>query len=91
MTIAISCIRDGVRISHTIDPRTGYPISHNLASVSVIHASCMTADALATALEVLGPEDGVALAERHDIPALFLIREDEETRIARFEPVCGRC
>ncbi len=72
-------IRDGVRISHTIDPRTGYPISHNLASVSVIHASCMTADALATALEVLGPDEGVALAERHDIPALFLIREDEET------------
>lgn len=72
-------IRDGVRVSHTIDPRTGYPISHNLASVSVIHASCMTADALATALEVLGPEEGVALAERHDIPALFLIREDEET------------
>ena len=72
-------IRDGIRISHTIDPRTGFPISHNLASVSVIHASCMTADALATALEVLGPEEGVALAERQDIPALFLIREDEGT------------
>jgi len=67
-------VRDGVRISHTIDPRTGRPISHNLASVSVIHASCMTADALATALEVLGPDEGFALAERQDIPALFLIR-----------------
>jgi len=72
-------IRNGVRISHTIDPRTGYPIAHNLASVSVIHASCMTADALATALEVLGPEEGVELAEKRDIPALFLIREDEST------------
>jgi len=66
--------RDGVRISHTIDPRTGRPISHNLASVSVIHASCMTADGLATALSVLGPDDGFELAERHGIPAYFLVR-----------------
>ena len=69
--------RDGIRISHTIDPRTGRPISHNLASVSVIHASCMTADGLATALGVLGPEGGFELAERQDIPALFLIRVGE--------------
>lgn len=71
--------RDGVRISHTIDPRIGRPIAHDLASVSVIHASCMTADALATALEVLGPEEGVALAESHAIPALFLVRTGEGT------------
>lgn len=70
-------IRDGVRISHTIDPRTGRPISHHLASVSVINASCMTADALATALDVLGPDEGLALAESHDIPALFLVRVGE--------------
>jgi len=70
-------IRDGVRYSHTIDPRIGRPIAHNLASVSVIHASCMTADALATALEVLGPEQGMALAERHGIPALFLVRLED--------------
>jgi thiamine biosynthesis lipoprotein len=70
-------IRDGRRISHTIDPRTGYPISHNLASVSVIHASCMTADALATALEVLGPEEGLELANRLHIPALFILRVEE--------------
>jgi thiamine biosynthesis lipoprotein len=69
--------RDGVRMSHTIDPRIGRPITHNLASVSVIHASCMTADALATALGVLGPDEGFALAERHDIPAFFLIRVEE--------------
>lgn len=69
--------RDGVRISHTIDPRTGRPITHNLASVSVIHASCMTADALATALGVLGPDEGFELAERQDIPALFLVRLDD--------------
>jgi thiamine biosynthesis lipoprotein len=79
--------RDGVRISHTIDPRTGRPITHNLASVSVINSSCMTADALATALGVLGPYQGFELAERHDIPALFLIRvgdgvfEERQTRV----------
>ncbi len=66
--------RDGVRVSHTIDPRIGRPISHDLASVSVIQANCMTADAMATALEVLGPQEGAALAESHDIPALFLVR-----------------
>jgi thiamine biosynthesis lipoprotein len=66
--------RDGVRISHTIDPRSGRPVSHDLASVSVIHASCMTADALATAIGVLGPDEGFEFAERHDIPAYFLVR-----------------
>jgi thiamine biosynthesis lipoprotein len=79
--------RDGIRISHTIDPRTGRPISHDLASVSVIHASCMTADALATALGVLGPDEGFDLAERQDIPAYFLVRiadgvfEERQTRV----------
>ena len=66
--------RDGVRISHTIDPRSGRPIAHDLASVSVIHASCMTAAALATAIGVLGPDEGFELAERQDIPAFFLVR-----------------
>ena len=70
-------VRDGVRISHTIDPRNGRPIAHDLASVSVINPSCMTADALATALEVLGLEEGFALAQRQQIPALFLVRTGE--------------
>jgi thiamine biosynthesis lipoprotein len=66
--------RDGVRISHTIDPRNGRPISHDLASVSVIHSTCMTADALATAIGVLGPDEGFDFAEQQDIPAYFLVR-----------------
>lgn len=70
--------RNGVRISHTIDPRTGRPISHNLASVSVIHASCMTADGLATALSVLGPDEGFELAERQNIAAYFLVRVEND-------------
>jgi thiamine biosynthesis lipoprotein len=67
--------KDGVRYSHTLDPRTGRPITHNLASVSVIQDECMWADAYATALDVLGPEEGYALAEKRDIPALFLVRQ----------------
>ncbi|MEE4270600.1 MAG: FAD:protein FMN transferase, partial [Thermoanaerobaculales bacterium] len=66
--------RDGLRISHMIDPRTGRPIRHSLASVSVIHPICMTADALATALSVLGPEDGRELVERQGLAALFIVR-----------------
>ena len=69
--------RDGVRISHTIDGRTGRPVAHALASVSVIHPSCMTADALATALNVLGPEEGRRLVEREGLAALFLIKKPD--------------
>jgi len=80
-------VRDGVRVSHTIDPRVGRPISHDLASVSVIQANCMTADAMATALEVLGPVDGMELAASHDIPALFLVRLADGTFEERRSPV----
>ena len=54
--------RDGQRISHTIDPRRGRPVRHTLASVTVAHSSTAWADAWATALNVLGPEEGPALA-----------------------------
>jgi thiamine biosynthesis lipoprotein len=65
----------GKRISHTIDARTGYPVSHDLASVSVIHESAMWADGLATALNVLGPEAGFELATEEDLAAFFVIRQ----------------
>jgi thiamine biosynthesis lipoprotein len=68
--------RDGVRISHTIDPRTGRPITHALASVSVIDDLCVRADALATALEVLGPDEAYALALEHGWAAFLIIRDD---------------
>ncbi|MDQ0143135.1 FAD:protein FMN transferase [Cupriavidus necator] len=64
----------GRRYAHTLDPRTGYPASHALASVTVIHPQCMLADALSTALTVLGPEAGMAHARRHGIAARFLVR-----------------
>jgi thiamine biosynthesis lipoprotein len=65
---------DGRRISHTIDPRSGAPVGHGLASVTVVRASVAEADAWATALMVLGPVEGVALARREQLAALFIRR-----------------
>nr|WP_230413064.1 FAD:protein FMN transferase [Paraburkholderia antibiotica] len=64
----------GVRRAHTLDPRTGHPANHALASVTVLHASCMLADAWSTALTVLGPEAGMALAQRKGLAARFIVR-----------------
>jgi len=72
--------RDGRRFSHTIDPRSGQPIRHGLASVTVVHAECMAADAWSTALTVLGPEHGLALAERRGLAARFLLRDGDGAR-----------
>jgi thiamine biosynthesis lipoprotein len=65
-----------VRISHTLDPRTGRPISHALASVTVIDDTAMRADALATALNVLGPEAGYTLSEELELAVYFILRTD---------------
>lgn len=65
---------DGRFYSHTIDPRTGRPVEHATAAVTVIAESTAFADAMATALLVLGSDDGLALAERENIAALFIDR-----------------
>ena len=67
---------NGRLFSHTIDPRTGQPVEHRLASVTVIADECVVADGLATALMVLGPEQGYALAVEQGWAALFLSRDD---------------
>ncbi|MZR62066.1 FAD:protein FMN transferase [Alcanivorax sp. DP30] len=67
----------GKLYSHTIDPRTGYPVQHKLASVSVLHESAMMADGLATAMTVLGPKDGMAFAKAHELAVFFIVRTDE--------------
>ncbi len=69
-----------VRLSHTIDPNTGYPVTHNLASVTVVANNCMYADAMATAMMVLGFEAGFALAETENLACHFIIREDNKFR-----------
>lgn len=64
----------GRRYSHTIDPRTGEPVAHALASVTVLHRECTHADALATVLTVLGPRDGLAFATQQGVAALLCER-----------------
>lgn len=66
--------QDGRRYAHTLDPRTGYPVDNDLASVTVLHPECMVADAMATALTVLGCSFGLDYADQHQIAALFLQR-----------------
>ncbi len=65
---------DGTFYSHTIDPRTGAPTTHRTAGVTVLNETTAAADAWATALLVLGSENGLETAERENIAALFLDR-----------------
>lgn len=69
---------DGVRYSHTIDPTTGRPVTHDVASVTVIHSSAMWADGWATALNVMGAERGLALAAEQDLAVLFILYEADD-------------
>ncbi len=67
----------GRRLSHTLDPRTGHPVAHGLALVSVLHESAMWADAWSTALMVLGPDQGLALAEAQGLAARLVVRGEQ--------------
>lgn len=68
---------DGRRYAHLLDPRTGRPVEHRLASVTVIAADCATADGWATALSVLGADQGYDLAAKEGLAALFIERRGE--------------
>ena len=67
----------GVRYSHIIDPLTASPITHSLASVTIIHPRASVADGWATALLVMGPESGFTLAQELGLAALFIVRESD--------------
>ncbi len=71
---------DGVRYSHTIDPRTASPITHNLVSVTVLAQTSAEADALATAFNVMGVDAALPLANREGIAAFFIIKDGNEFR-----------
>ena len=71
-------VEKGVRRSHIIDPKTGYPIKHNLASVTVIHESTMLADAYATALLVMGEKKGKVFAKKNNLDVLMIIRKADK-------------
>ncbi len=71
-------LKNGEKYSHIIDPITGYPIEHNLASVSVISDNCEEADALATAILVMGEKEGIAFANSHNLAAYFIYYDEGE-------------
>lgn len=66
----------GARLSHTMDARRAAPVRNDVASVTVLASACMHADAWATALLVAGPDEGLALAQRMELEALWLLRRD---------------
>jgi thiamine biosynthesis lipoprotein len=63
-----------LRASHTLDPRSGYPVANDVASCTVLHPRCMAADALSTTITVLGAEAGLAFAEERKLAARLLLR-----------------
>lgn len=66
---------------HTIDPRSGRPLNSDLLSVTVRHDSCMSADALATVLLILGPDAGMDFAQSHGLCAQFICRDPDGAKI----------
>lgn len=68
---------DGVRYSHLIDPTTCKPISNHVVSVTVLHPSSMTADALATAFSVMGEEKSLELAQKENLPVLLVVKTEK--------------
>jgi len=69
-------VRDSVKISHTINPATGYPVNHTLLSATVLAKDCMIADAYATAMMVMGKDEAILLDEKVDEIEVFLIYDD---------------
>jgi thiamine biosynthesis lipoprotein len=76
----------GRRLSHTMDPARGAPLSAPPASVTVVAATCVVADAWATALMVRGSLEGAEMARRQNLDALFIDREGDQPR----ETLVGR-
>lgn len=81
--------QDGRRYAHTLDPRTGMPLDNGVASMTVLHAECMLADAWATALTVLGPEKGLVVAEREALAVHMVVRDGDAFR-ERLSPAFER-
>lgn len=83
----------GVRYSHTLNPRTGRPVGHALASVTVIAPTTLAADGYATALTVMGPEQGMRFADEHGLAVFMILRDAagnlSERYNARFAPYLG--
>lgn len=83
---------EGQRFTHIIDPRTGYPVNHRLASVTVLHKQCMIADGYATAMMVMGTEDSLALAQEHNLAIMLIEKQPDGFKVYysdAFKPFVG--
>lgn len=80
---------DGRRLTHILDPRTGRPVAHALASVTVFDDLAVRADALSTAMMVMGPDEAMRFGERQAVAALFLIRRPDGSFEERGTPALG--
>ena len=80
---------NGKRYSHTIDPRSGYPVDHQLVSVTVIAASAMYADGWATTISVLGLEQGMQLANAQQLAVLAMIETASGLETIRSEKLAA--
>jgi thiamine biosynthesis lipoprotein len=76
---------DGVRYSHVIDPRSGYPVSNGVVSVSIIADNCTLADGLATAIMVMGAEKGIQLVNQMDNVECFIVVETSDGRLVNIK------
>jgi thiamine biosynthesis lipoprotein len=74
-------VKDGRKYAHTIDPRSGYPVSHNLLSATIVAPDALIADAYATYCMVVGLEEAVSFIESTpDIEGCLVYDEDGEFR-----------
>ena len=75
---------NGQRFAHEIDPKTGYPIQHHLASITVLAPTSMTADGLSTGLFVLGEDKALEVAEKNNLAIYLIIKTDKgfETKMS---------
>ena len=74
--------KGGKRYAHTIDPKTGYPVQHNILSATVLAKDCATADAYATSFMVMGLEGAKVILERHPELMAYLIYNDQDNNLA---------
>lgn len=82
-------IKNGEKYSHTLDPKTGYPVNHNLLSATVVAEKCSTADALATAFMVMGMDKGKAFIKNHPelhIEAYFIFTNEKDRLESWYTP-----
>jgi thiamine biosynthesis lipoprotein len=74
----------GIKISHTINPATGRPVNHNLLSATVMAGDCMTADAYATAMMVMGTDKAIELQKTQNLFEIFLIYSDSTGQLKSY-------